>query len=209
MPILYTIIIIILSILIASFMFYRFWFLRNPKISVPQGNSIVSPANGRIARIVRIGEDIKEIEIKKHIGRIKALTSDTIKKGYLILIVMNVFNVHYQKAPIDGKVISVKHKKGKFLNAVSEAEDIRASFENEKTETIIQTEIGKIKIIQIAGLVARRIVSFVKPEQKVIKGQDIGLIKLGSQVVLIIPKLKLNIKEGQTVEAGKTIIAEY
>ena len=68
---------------------------------------------------MKIEKDINEIEIKKNIGRIKALTNDTIKKGYLILIVMNVFNVHYQKAPIDGKVLSVNYKKGKFLNAIS------------------------------------------------------------------------------------------
>jgi phosphatidylserine decarboxylase len=202
------ILLILAIIILIPIIFYKLWFLRNPDITIPEGNNIISPANGKITSIIKLDDTTEDIEIKKTLGKIRTLTNDTTEKGYLILIVMDIFNVHYQKAPLDGKVISVIHTEGKFLNAVADAKNLKASLENEKTETIIETEIGKIKIVQIAGMVARRIVSFVKPEQKIIKGQDIGLIKLGSQVALIMPEVKLKIKEGQKIKVGE-IIAEY
>lgn len=197
-----------LAVAILLLIFYRFWFLRNPKREISKGNNIVSPADGKVASIVKIGKETS-IEIKKSVGRIKTLTNDTIKQGYLILIVMNIFDMHYQKAPIDGEIVKTSYKKGRFLNAVSNPSDLKATLENEKNEIIIKTTIGKIKIIQIAGVLARRIVCFVKPNQKIIKGQNIGLIKLGSQVALIIPKLSLRVRAGQKVKSGQTIIAEY
>ncbi len=128
----------------------------------------------------------------------------------MVSIMMNINNIHVQRAPVSGKVVSIKHNPGKFVNAVKDAEKMRW-IENENIETIINNkEIGKVKIIQIAGLLARRCVSLVKPNQNIIKGQKIGLIKLGSQVTIIMPaKVKLKIKTGQKVIDGSTIIAEY
>ena len=140
-------------------------------------------------------------------GKITTFTKEITKKGYLITIVMTPFDVHYQKAPIDGVVTKVKYSKGTFRNAVFGAESMNATLENEKNEITIKGKI-KLKVIQIAGAVARRIVCFVKPEDKIKKGQNIGLIKLGSQVCLIVPEIKLMIKENQKMRAGETIIGE-
>jgi len=119
---------------------------------------------------------------------------------------MNVFNVHVNRSPINGKIISLKHTKGKFYNAA----DIEKSLLNEKNELIIENKELKIKVIQIAGLVARRIICFKKENEKINKGERIGIVKLGSQVTLILPKqINLKIKKGDNVKAGSSIIATY
>ena len=82
--------------------------------------------------------------------------------------------------------------------------------QNEKTEVVLDTKAGKIKVIQIAGYLARRIETFIKPGQMIKKGNPFGLIKLGSQVTMILPsKVKLKVKKGQKVKAGSTIIGEF
>jgi len=184
------------------FVFYKYWFLRDPHRTIPEGGNIVSPADGKVIKITPF--DSSTIEIKKgYFGKIQTLTKDVVKKGILISIFMSPMNVHINRSPIDGRIVSLKHTKGKFKRANS----IRA-INNEKNEIIIENdEIGKLKVIQIAGFLARRIVSFVEENTIVNKGQRIGLIKFGSQVVLIIPEIELCIKEGQKVKAGKTIIA--
>ncbi len=199
--------IILIGICGLLILYYKYWFLRNPEISVPKGKNIMSPATGKILKVMEINKD--KIEIKKgFLGKIKILVKDITKEGYFIPIVMSLFDVHYQKAPIDGVVTKVKHSKGKFLNAVFGAESMDATFENEKNEIVIEGE-KKVKVIQIAGMFARRIVCFVKEGDKVKKGQDIGLIKFGSQVVLVIPKTDIKVKDEQKVKTGETIIAKY
>ncbi|OGJ47948.1 hypothetical protein A2344_04175 [Candidatus Peregrinibacteria bacterium RIFOXYB12_FULL_41_12] len=121
---------------------------------------------------------------------------------------MTPLDVHFQKAPIAGTIKMVKWTKGKHRNALSKKIDINTYAENEHQEFIIEGDL-KLKIIQIAGMVARRTVSLVREMQQVEKGQDLGLIRLGSQVTLIIPKLELKIKKGDKVFAGRTIIANY
>lgn len=197
--------------LLALFLFllYKCVFLRNPKRKIPAGNNIVSPADGKIVRILDVND--KPLKLKKGLmGKINALVRDVSKSAYVIVIVMNLHNVHYQRSPAEGEVEKIKYSKGKFQNAVANASSLRA-LENEKNEILIKNEkIGKIKVIQIAGILARRIVCFAKEKQKLNKGRLIGLIKLGSQVVLILPKNKINLKakENQKVRAGETIIAE-
>jgi len=203
------ILIIVAVLIIALVLFYRFHFLRDPERKAPKGNNLISPSDGKVVRIVEL-KDKNALKIKKGLlGKIKTLTKDTIKEGYLISIMMTPLDVHYQRAPIDGTIISTKHTKGKLYNAVSDAENMKATLMNEKNEILINTKIGKIKVIQIAGFVARRIHCFVKKGQKIKKGQRIGIIKLGSQVSFIIPKLKVKVKVGEKVKAGETIIAEY
>ncbi len=199
--------IIILTLIIAFIIFYGLVFLRNPRIKVPKGNNLVSPASGKIIKIVELKS--KTVTINKWtFGRIKTLTTNLTKPHYLICIMMTPFDVHYQKAPIDGSVYSIMHKKGKLRNAMLNAESLRAAIENERNEIIIDSKIGRIKVIQIAGLFARRVQCFVERYENIKKGEDIGIIKLGSQVCLIIPKLDLKVKEGDKVDAGETIIAE-
>ncbi|MFA6529126.1 MAG: phosphatidylserine decarboxylase [Candidatus Gracilibacteria bacterium] len=197
-----------LGLLILSALFYKFWFLRNPKIEIPSGKNILSPAQGKISKITEITPG-KIAEIRKGKGRIKVWLDDTIKDyGYMISIVMTPLDVHFQKSPISGIVKMVKHTKGKHRNALSKKLNLETYAENEHQEFIVEGDF-KLKIIQIAGMVARRTVSLVHELQQVQKGQDLGLIRFGSQVTLIMPKLELKVKEGDKVRAGQTIIASY
>lgn len=189
---------------------YRFWFLRNPKRKIPEGNFIVSPADGKIIKIIKYDHE-KEFEIQENkIGKVLVKTRDVSPQGWLIVIMMNIHNMHRQKAPLDGDVVSVKYSKGKFFNAVRKAHSMRASLENENNEILMKTSIGNIKVIQVAGVIAKKIVCFIKEGQQVLKGDNLGLIKLGSQVILVLPKsdIKLKIKEKDKVKAGSGIIAE-
>ena len=164
---------------------------------------MISPAQGKVIKISKVTKN--QIEIEKGKGRIQVWLDDLKDPGYMISIMMTPFDVHFQKAPINGKIVRIQHKKGKHRNAMISLEK---ALENEHQEFLIEGDL-QIKIIQIAGFAARRCVSFVRESQKVQKGQDLGLIRFGSQVSLIIPKLPLNIKVGDKVKAGQTIIANY
>ena len=185
-------------------------FYRDPERKIPQGNNIVSPADGKIIRILKVKNNKADNKIKISkglLGKIESLTSDIAKECYVISIFMSPFDVHINRAPADGKIISVRHEKGRYFAAF----DIEKSLMNEKNEIVVENRIiGKIKVIQIAGFLARRVVCAVKKDEKVNKGQRIGKIVLGSQVSLILPAKNVIItaKKGQKVSAGKTIIAE-
>lgn len=210
----------------ASFLFliYRLWFLRNPNRKVPLGNNIVSPADGRIVKIIKydyqndplVNAEGFEIQENK-IGKVLVKTKDVSLRGWLIVIMMNIHNMHRQKAPLDGEIISIKYSKGKFFNAIRKAHTLRASLENENNEILMKTAIGNIKVIQVAGVMAKKIVCAVKEGQMVAKGDALGLIKLGSQVILVISAstvggpegdIELKVKEKDKVKAGSSIIAE-
>ena len=197
----------ILTIVIAVFfilVLFLLNFYRDPKRKIPKGNNIVAPADGKIINIINTSKN--NIKIKKHIlGKIKILTKDIAKQCYAISIFMSPLDVHINRAPIDGIVKSVKYTKGRFF----EAYDLEKSFQNEKNEIIIQSKKIKIKVVQIAGFLARRIKCYVKKNQKVNKGQKIGMIALSSQTTLIIPiGVDLKVKINQHVKAGETIIAD-
>lgn len=192
------------------FLVYQFWFLRNPKRKIPFGNNIVSPADGRIVKIIKYDHD-KTLEIQENkLGKIFVKTKDVAPRGWLIVIMMNIHNMHRQKAPLSGEVLSIKYSKGNFFNAVRKAHNLRASLENENNEILIKTAIGNIKVIQVAGVMAKKIVCAVEEGQKVFKGDPLGLIKLGSQVILVLPEdnIELKVKEKDKVKAGSGIIAE-
>jgi len=196
-------IVIFVFVLLFSF-FYKFYFLRDPVRKIPVGDNILSPVDGKIILIRPYNSNNLKVD-KRFFGAVKTFTRDVSKEGYIVSIFMNVFDVHINRAPITGKVKYVKHTKGKFLNAEIEA----STFENENVQILIQKDDFKVKMIQIAGLIARRIVPFVKKNESVIRGQRIGLIKLGSQVTLILPKtVNIKVKVGQKVYAGETVIAE-
>ena len=203
------IIILILSGLIALILLIALFlinFYRDPKRKIPSGNNVVSPADGKIINILKINKNKARIK-KGAIGKIETLTEDIAKECYVISIFMSPFDVHVNRAPIDGRIMSIKYEKGKFFAAY----DIEKSLSNEKNEIIIENEeMGKIKVIQIAGFLARRIICSAKKNEKVNKGQKIGKIVLGSQVTLMLPakKINLRIKKGQRVNAGSTIIAD-
>ncbi|NQV08988.1 phosphatidylserine decarboxylase family protein [Candidatus Woesearchaeota archaeon] len=195
---------IIIVLIILFYGFYRFVFLRDPKRRIPK-QGIISPADGKIVKILKTGNNITVN--KGLIGKINTITKDVAKTCHIIVIMMNIHNVHVQRSPIKGTIKQIKYSKGKFLNAVFGASSLKA-LENEKNEIIIENKNLKIKIIQVAGFVARRIKCYVKQNQKINKGERIGMIDLGSQVILVLPeKVKILVHEGEIVKAGMTIIA--
>src|SRR3989338_7497164 len=209
MQILLTIFIILAAIITILLILWKFFFLRNPTPNIPKENNvIISPANGNIARIYEFKNEkqAKPIIAEKGLfGKIPLITKDVAKEGYIILIRLHVYNVHWQRAPMTGIVESTTYTKGKFLNAVNDVYNMQCFFENERNEIIISGKI-KCKVIQIAGYLARRIECFVKQGDKVNLGDSVGLINLGSQTALIIPKIKLKVKEGDILQVGETVV---
>lgn len=200
----------VMFVTLAFLVFWRCYFLRLPKRSIPKGTVVVSPANGRIVGIIPIkGGTPKKARLNKGIlGRVAFLVKDTLRDGFLVSIMLTPLDVHYQRAPIDGKIVKVKYTKGAFKNAVIAAGKFVA-IENEKNEILIQGKRKqKVKVVQIAGAVARRISCFVRVGQFVKKGEVIGLINLGSQVSLIVPGKKIFVKVNDKVIDGETMIAK-
>ncbi|MBI5208270.1 MAG: phosphatidylserine decarboxylase family protein [Candidatus Firestonebacteria bacterium] len=205
----YTIIIIIICFLagLAGYLFYVF-FNRDPKRNSPLGNNIVSPADGKIIEILII-DNIKQLAIFKGLlGKIYSVIEDIGDGPYcLISIFMSPLVVHVQRIPISGNILKTKYVKG----SLRVTNTLRA-IDNERSETTINSKIGKIKVIQIAGLLARRIETWIKENEKVEKNQKLGIIKLGSQVCIIIPyneNINIKVKKHERVKAGETILAEF
>lgn len=170
------------------------FFFRDPERVVPlEDNAIISPADGVITRVEYGAEAPEELGYGK-------------QKFNKVSIFLNVFNVHVNRVPVSGKVEKVVYQPGKFLSA--NADD--ASIENERNSVIVKTANGtEIIFVQVAGLVARRIVSDLKTGQDVIAGQRYGIIRFGSRADLYFPE-NVEIKSllGQTMVGGETIIAK-
>jgi phosphatidylserine decarboxylase len=116
---------------------------------------------------------------------------------------MNLHNVHVNRAPFSGTIISVEHKNGSLLPAFS-----KDSWRNERTEILMRTSAGDIMVTQIAGMFARRIVSYVKDGDEVIQGQRIGMIRFGSRVDVTVPdNFDICRKVGEKVRSGQSRIA--
>ena len=197
----------IISVLMV--VYYQVWFLRKPARNIPNNNSVfVSPVNGKVVSIKHWTAD-NELVKKGDLGAINVWTKDVDTGGTIISIQMDVTNVHYQRAPTAGKVIYSKYAKGSFNNAIRMNNEYGIRFENEHNEFLLETKSGrKYKVIQIAGFLARRIVDYTKPNQYIKQGEVIGLIKLGSQVTLLLPHgIKSVAKVGDITIDGETIIA--
>lgn len=179
-----------------------FAFFRDPERVVPQADgAIVSPADGMVSLIMQV-EPPAEMRIDDGTG-IAGLPNGPVTR---VSIFMSVFDVHINRAPIGGVVRRVVYIPGKFLNA-----DIdKASEENERQHFLVERPDGlMIGFTQIAGLVARRIVPFVKPGDTVGVGQRVGLIRFGSRVDVYLPAgTDPKVLLGQRCVAGETILAE-
>ena len=179
-----------------------FAFFRDPERVVPQGDDlIVAPADGLVSLICQVPPPL---ELQGPDGNGQAgLGVEPVTR---ISIFMSVFDVHINRAPVGGTVRRVVYIPGKFLNADLD----KASEENERQHILIERPDGKpIGCTQIAGLVARRIVPFIKPGDIVAAGQRIGLIRFGSRVDVYLPAgTDAKVLLGQTVIAGETILAE-
>ena len=168
------------------------YFFRDPERFVPQDSeSIVSPADGRVCQIDTVAPP-KELQLNA-------------KTCIRVSIFMDVLNVHVNRSPISGKVVEMHYHEGKFLNASLD----KASEENERQLLTVQNEHDiKIGVVQIAGLVARRIRSDVEINTPLEKGQRFGLIRFGSRVDVYLPHtLAPVVGIGQTMVAGETPIA--
>lgn len=175
------------------------YFFRDPeRYAINSENILVSPADGTILNIEILGKLPDEFDNYIDISK---------TKYYKISIFMNIFNVHVNRAPINGTLEKIKYIKGKFFNASLD----KASEFNERNiffEKTIHNE--KIIFVQIAGLIARRIRCDVQENTQIKKQQKLGIIRFGSRVDLYLPEnYQIMVTKGQKTISGETIIAEY
>ncbi|MBF0214057.1 MAG: phosphatidylserine decarboxylase family protein [Magnetococcales bacterium] len=164
------------------------WFFRDPERQTPVGEGLViAPADGKVVAIEETIAPLSGLPARK------------------FSIFMNVFSVHVNRFPIGGRVEQVAYHPGKFLNAALD----KASVENERMEVCVVTDSGaRISFVQVAGLVARRIVCYLKPGDVMPAGQRFGLIRFGSRVDLYLPlTARIEPVLGDQTRAGETIIA--
>ena len=171
-------------------------FFRDPIRTTPQGdNLIVAPADGLITMIAKVPPP-------RELGGADGLTDSEMTR---VSIFMSVFDVHINRSPINGRVRKMAYVPGKFLNADLD----KASEDNERQHFMIEGEGFKIGVTQIAGLIARRILTFVNEGDVVQSGQRIGMIRFGSRVDVYLPAgTGPRVLLGQRTLAGETVIAE-
>ncbi len=165
------------------------YFFRDPERTGERGeNIVVSPADGKIVMITEVDEPA-------FIGG----------RAIRISVFMNVFNVHVNRYPVDGTVRYVHYNPGRFLNAATE----KSSLENEQMSVGLETKSGRVLVRQIAGLIARRIVTYSKEGQQVKQGERMGIIRFGSRVDVFIPSGSIvRVATGATSTAGVTVLAD-
>lgn len=164
-------------------------FFRDPVRDVPTDPDLVcAPADGRIVMVEKAEDPFAH------------------RSALKISVFMNVFNVHSNRAPVDGEVTEITYYPGGFLNAALD----KASLENERNALRIRMENGdEVTCVQIAGLIARRILCYVKPGDRLVKGQRFGFIRFGSRVdVYLAPQSQPRVTVGDKVYAGETVLAE-
>ena len=181
-----------LAIIMLLITVWVYYFFRDPdRVSINDSSFLVSPADGLITDISEINGP-EELSLEN-------------KKFTRISIFMNVFNCHVNRIPVDGKIEEVFYKPGKFFNASLD----KASKENERNYYKIKSETGEeIIIVQIAGLIARRIICEVSKDQNLKQGDRIGMIRFGSRVDLFFNNKKVLAKIGQNVVAGESLLAK-
>jgi len=178
----------LIAILLTVWVYY---FFRDPdRISIQDDNFLVSPADGLISNISEV-DGPAELVLEN-------------KKFTKISIFMNVFNCHVNRTPVSANIEEILYKPGKFLNASLD----KSSEENERNYYRLKLKDGdEIIIVQIAGLIARRIVTEVKVNQSIEQGERIGMIRFGSRVDIYFNNRKLLAKLGQNVVAGESLLA--
>ena len=168
-------------------------FFRDPiRVTPVRDGIVVAPADGRISMIAHAVPPAELGLGDKPLPRIS--------------IFMSVFNCHVNRAPVAGKIERIAYRPGVFINAELD----KASEDNERNALVIASANGRIGVIQIAGLVARRIVCFVKEGQLIGAGERFGLIRFGSRLDVYLPEAtRALVSEGQTAVAGETILADF
>ena len=171
-------------VLLALFVFS---FFRDPERVIPsQPGAVVSPGDGRVVVVTD----------EEHEGR----------PGKRVSIFLAVWNVHVNRSPAAGTITKMEYRPGKFLAAMREL----ASVENEQNVFTLSTDAGELVFKQIAGLIARRVVSWKKQGEKVARGERIGLVRFGSRVDLWVPKeAEIVVKVGENVKGGSSVLAVW
>ena len=170
------------------FTVFALQFFRDPAREIPQDpEAILSPVDGRVVVVERARDPYRDTEALK------------------ISVFMNVFNVHSQKSPADCTVTAVEYNKGKFLNADLD----KASTENERNAVLATTASGReITFVQVAGLVARRILCYTKAGEKLTRGERYGFIRFGSRVDMYLPvDAQAQVAIGDKVTGVRTVLA--
>ena len=165
-------------------------FFRDPARVIPQDdNAVLSPADGRI---VVVG---------------KAMDPYAGREALKISVFMNVFNVHSNRAPVDGRIEKIEYFPGKFVNADLD----KASIENERNALVITAANGQtVTCVQVAGLIARRILCYVGATDKISRGQRYGFIRFGSRVDVYLPlTARPMVAVGDKVSATETVLAQF
>ncbi len=164
-------------------------FFRDPPRDIPgNARTVVCPADGRVLMVGEADDPYLQ------------------RRAIKVSVFMNVFNVHSNRSPVDGEVVQAWYKAGSFLNAALD----KASLENERNALHLRTGTGvDVTCVQIAGLVARRVLCYVKPGDRLTRGQRFGFIRFGSRVdVYLPPGSRVRVELGQKVYASSTVLAE-
>ena len=163
-------------------------FFRDPAREIPQdADAVLSPADGRVIKVERTQDPYGE------------------REAILVSVFMNVFNVHSNRSPVDGKVGKIQYFPGKFVNADMD----KASTENERNAVVLTTRDGQtVTFVQVAGLIARRILCYIKEGDVLSRGQRYGFIRFGSRVDVYLPlSATVKVSIGDKVSATETILA--
>ena len=164
-------------------------FFRDPPREVPAlASAVLSPADGRVVKVQRAHDVLTE------------------RETLLISVFMNVFNVHSNRSPVDGTVDSVVYSRGSFVNADLD----KASVENERNALVVKLDSGeRVTVVQVAGLIARRILCYVKAGDRLSRGQRYGFIRFGSRVDVYLPvTARPRVAVGDIAYATTTVLAE-
>src|SRR5690242_3722006 len=175
------------AIILACLALFVFSFFRDPELAIPTDTgAIVSPADGRVLVVTD----------EEYDGR----------PGKRISIFLAIWNVHVNRAPADGVITSLEYKPGKFLAAMRE----QASSENEQNIFTLSTDAGEMVFKQIAGLIARRVVSWKRAGERVARGERIGLVRFGSRADIWMPReAEITVKPGDHVKGGSSVLARW
>ncbi len=185
---------------------FGMFFNRAPQRTIPIDNVITSPASGKIIGIIPV--DPPNITFTKKGTQNTVEIPELTGKMNMVLIEMNPLDVHVQRAPIAGSIISMDHYDGKHINAIG-SQKMNIINTNEKTVAVFKNETDTIGVIQVAGKAARRIRNYAGINEVLNKGQIYGRILLGSQVVVLVPENRtVNVIVGQKVIDGETILAK-
>jgi phosphatidylserine decarboxylase len=162
-------------------------FFRDPPRAIPaDAGAVLAPADGRIVKVEKVRDPYAD------------------REALLISVFMNVFNVHSNRISVDGRVSKVQYFPGLFINADLD----KASTENERNAVVIESGPHTVTLVQVAGLIARRILCYVKPGDEVVKGQRYGFIRFGSRVDVYLPiEATPRVAPGDKVWATSTILA--